>query len=143
MRRPTSRPTVPLSSPFLALDTDKVRYNLGVFATDGMTSIGKRIRELREKRGLSQRDIERATGMAAAYISRVENGYTTPSLDSVQRFSAALAVPLHEMFRDGEPSKAKDPIAEMMAGYLRRMKPTDRESLLKLARSLAKVNASD
>jgi len=43
-----------------------------------MTPIGMRIRELRSRLNLSQGDIERSTGMARAYISRVELGHTVP-----------------------------------------------------------------
>ncbi len=108
-----------------------------------MISIGARIRELREKCGLSQGDIERASGMMRAYISRIERGHTVPNLESIERFATALGVPVHELFRDGEPSKASNPIAEMIAGYLRKMKPAERELLLKLARSLAKASPDD
>lgn len=108
-----------------------------------MLPIGVRLRELREKRGLSQGDIERATGMMRAYISRVEGGHTVPNLESIARFATAFGVPVYELFRDGEPARGKDPMAEMISGYLRKMKPTDRELLLKLARSLAKANPSD
>jgi transcriptional regulator with XRE-family HTH domain len=34
-----------------------------------------RLRELRERKNLSQGDIERRTGMLRCYISRVENGH--------------------------------------------------------------------
>ena len=46
-------------------------------------SIGARIRQIREKKGLSQGDIERVTGLLRCYTSRVENGHTVPSLDGV------------------------------------------------------------
>jgi len=55
-------------------------------------SIGQRIRTLREQKGLSQGDIHRQTGMLRSYISRVEHGHTTPSLDAL-RFAWALGVP--------------------------------------------------
>lgn len=60
--------------------------------------VAKRIRHFREEEGLSQRDIERATGMKAAYVSRVENGHTVPSLETLERFAAAFGVPLYQLF---------------------------------------------
>ena len=42
--------------------------------------IAKRLRELRESKDLSQGDIERRSGLLRSYISRVEGGYTAPSL---------------------------------------------------------------
>ena len=68
-------------------------------------SIGLRIRHLREQKGLSQGDIERQTGMLRGYISRVEHGHTTPSVETLHRFAAALDVPMYRLFytaEDGE-----------------------------------------
>jgi len=68
-------------------------------------SIGTRIRQLREQKGLSQGDIERMTGLLRCYTSRVENGHTVPSLETLERFAAALDVPLYRLFYtdDGPP----------------------------------------
>jgi transcriptional regulator with XRE-family HTH domain len=60
--------------------------------------IGQTLRKLRETKGLSQGDIESKTGMLRCYISRVENGHTVPSLETVERFAAALDVPVYELF---------------------------------------------
>jgi len=65
-------------------------------------SIGQRIRRLREQKGLSQGDIERQTGMLRGYISRVEHGHTTPSVETLQRFAAALDVPMYRLFYNAE-----------------------------------------
>jgi len=66
--------------------------------------LGKRIRQLREERKLSQEAIEKQTGLLRSYISRVENGYTAPSLETLERLAAALEVPLYQLFHeDGEP----------------------------------------
>jgi transcriptional regulator with XRE-family HTH domain len=71
-------------------------------------SIGQRIRQLREQKHLSQGDIERQTGMLRGYISRVEHGHTVPSVETLQRFAAALDVPLYRLFytADDEPQTA-------------------------------------
>jgi len=61
-------------------------------------SIGQRIRHLRTQKGLSQGDIENRTGMLRGYISRVEHGHTVPSVETLQRFAAALDVPLYRLF---------------------------------------------
>ena len=64
--------------------------------------IGDRIRALREQRGLSQGQIEKRTGLLRCYISRVENGHTVPSIDTVEKLASALDVPLYQIFWDGE-----------------------------------------
>ena len=61
-------------------------------------SIGQRIRHIRTQKGISQGDIERSTGMLRGYISRVEHGHTVPSVETLQRFAAALDVPMYRLF---------------------------------------------
>jgi len=36
------------------------------------------------------------------YISRVENGHTVPSLETLERMAAALEIPLYELFYEGD-----------------------------------------
>jgi len=48
-----------------------------------MLKIGTTIRAFRLQKGLSQGDIEKKTGLLRCYLSRVENGHTVPSLDTL------------------------------------------------------------
>jgi transcriptional regulator with XRE-family HTH domain len=75
--------------------------------------IGRRIRELREAKNLTQSDIEQRTGLLRPYISRVENGHTVPSIETLEKYAWALEVPLYRFFYDGEepPRKSKLPPA--------------------------------
>ncbi|HUI41112.1 MAG TPA: helix-turn-helix transcriptional regulator [Terriglobia bacterium] len=74
-------------------------------------SIGQRIRQLRERKNLSQGDIERRTGLLQGYISRVEHGRTVPSIETLGKFAAALNVPLYRLFHPApdEPATAAAP----------------------------------
>jgi len=80
--------------------------------------IGARIRDFRKQKGFSQRDIEARTGLMAAYISRVENGYKRPSLKTLQRFAAALEVPLYRFFYEGQDEP--EPFADVGGSPLNR-----------------------
>jgi len=64
--------------------------------------IGTRLKKLREERNLSQGDIEKRTGLLRCYISRVENGHTVPSLETLERLAAALELPLFHLFYEGD-----------------------------------------
>ncbi len=69
--------------------------------------VGERIRAIREARKLTQGDIEHRTGLLRCYTSRIENGHTVPSLETLEKFARALEVPLYQLFYDGErPPKA-------------------------------------
>lgn len=72
--------------------------------------IGERIRSLREKKGLTQGDIEERSGLLRCYTSRVENGHTVPSLETVEKIARALEVPLYLMFYDGEKPPEIEPL---------------------------------
>jgi len=67
--------------------------------------IGQKLRQLREEKNLSQGDIERRTGLFRCYTSRVENGYTVPSVETLEKFARALEIPLYRFFTDGEKVK--------------------------------------
>jgi transcriptional regulator with XRE-family HTH domain len=64
------------------------------------SNIGITIREYRLQKGLSQGDIEKRTGLLRCYLSRVENGHTVPSLDTLQKIAGALDLQLSQFFAD-------------------------------------------
>jgi transcriptional regulator with XRE-family HTH domain len=64
--------------------------------------LGDRLRTMREQKKLSQGDIEKRTGLLRCYISRVENGHTIPSVETLEKMARALEVPLYQLFYEGE-----------------------------------------
>ena len=56
--------------------------------------LAHRLRAIREAKNLSQGDIEERTGLLRPYISRVENGHTVPSIETLEKLARALEVPL-------------------------------------------------
>src|SRR5271169_5367101 len=73
---------------------------------DEAMDLGERIRSVREHKKLSQGDIESSTGLLRCYISRVENGHTVPSIETLEKIARALEVPLYHLFYDGEEPPA-------------------------------------
>lgn len=66
--------------------------------------IGVMIRGYRLQKGMSQGDIEKRTGLLRCYLSRVENGHTVPSLDTLTKIAQALDVPLAQFFSEAAAS---------------------------------------
>jgi transcriptional regulator with XRE-family HTH domain len=64
--------------------------------------IGRRLREIREAKGVSQVEISRATKLVQPYVSRVENGHTIPTIETLEKWARALGMPLYALFYDGE-----------------------------------------
>jgi transcriptional regulator with XRE-family HTH domain len=65
-----------------------------------MMKIGTTIRAHRLQKGLSQGDIEKKTGLLRCYLSRVENGHTVPSIDTLSKIAVALDLPISQFFAE-------------------------------------------
>jgi transcriptional regulator with XRE-family HTH domain len=68
-------------------------------------NIGQVIRSYRGDRGLSQGDIERRTGLLRCYLSRVENGHTVPSLETLAKIAEAMEITLADFFPGTETAR--------------------------------------
>jgi transcriptional regulator with XRE-family HTH domain len=116
--------------------------------------IGERLRQLRISRRLSQGDIEKRTGLIRCYTSRVENGHTIPTIDTLEKYARALEVPMYKFFYDGaeppakvtlifkEEERAKNrgkdfPILAKFIHLLAKMQVRDRGLLVDMARRMA------
>lgn len=64
--------------------------------------IGTRLKKLRQEKKFSQGDVEKRTGLLRCYISRVENGHTVPSIETLERLASALEIPLYQLFYEGD-----------------------------------------
>src|ERR1700739_1305994 len=79
-------------------------------------NIGEVIRSYRGQRGLSQGDIERRTGLLRCYLSRVENGHTVPSLETLAKIAEAMEISLADFFPGTETPRDKE--TQKMLGEL-------------------------
>lgn len=64
--------------------------------------VGDRLRQIRELKNFSQGDVEKRTGLLRCYVSRVENGHTIPSIETLEKMAKAFEVPLYQLFYEGE-----------------------------------------
>src|SRR6185312_12725086 len=104
---------------------------------------------VRLARGLSQGDLENRTGLLRCYLSRVENGHTEPSLQTLARLAAALEMPLVGFFEEPATDAAAstpNPAAAAFLDEMRRCAATlseaDRQQVLELARKMAEGKAA-
>lgn len=116
--------------------------------------IGDRLKEIRESKKLSQGQLQDRTGLLRCYISRVENGHTTPAIETLEKMARALEVPMYALFYDGENPPAPPPRApadksgfgasgrerqyvEKLCQSLSRMKPKDLQLLMYVSEHLS------
>ena len=64
-----------------------------------LRAFGDRLRDLREKRELSQERLSELGGMNRNYVSDVERGRRNPCLWNIIRLADALEVPPAELFK--------------------------------------------
>ena len=63
--------------------------------------VAARIRAERKARNLSQADLERRTGFPRCRISYLENGRAVPTIETLEKLSDALEIPLYQLLYDG------------------------------------------
>ncbi|GBC95055.1 Cytoskeleton protein RodZ [bacterium HR16] len=65
--------------------------------------LGQRIRDLRERQGLSQQELAQRAGIATSTLSEIETGRYTPNLKIVLSLAESLHVPLDTLLRVQQP----------------------------------------
>lgn len=63
-----------------------------------LISIGKRIQYIREKKGITQEQLEEKTGINAKYISAIECGQKNITIKTLEKIAEGLDVKLYELF---------------------------------------------
>src|ERR1700756_140320 len=110
--------------------------------------IGTTIRGYRLQKGLSQGDIEKRTGLLRCYLSRVENGHTVPSLDTLAKIAQALDIPLAQFFaedslgREMNTQKLTDDELRFLTQirrYATNLNDSDRKLLLAMVKKLQQL----
>jgi len=111
-------------------------------------NIGETIRNFRLQRGMSQGDIEKRTGLLRCYLSRVENGHTVPSLDTLAKIAGAMELQLAQFFLDESrdngharnvPHLSDDEIRFLtqIRRYASSLSDSDRKLVLAMVRKMA------
>ncbi len=102
------------------------------------------------QKGLSQGDIEKRTGLLRCYLSRVENGHTVPSLDTLAKIAGALELPLAQLFaednlgRQLQSQKLSDDELRFLTQirrYSTNLNDSDRKLLLAMVKKFATTAA--
>jgi transcriptional regulator with XRE-family HTH domain len=62
--------------------------------------LGRRLSQLREKRGLSQTQLADVAGVGRAHLSQIENGAVAARIDTLHSIAEALELTLSDLFQD-------------------------------------------
>jgi len=102
--------------------------------------VAKAIRILRQRGGLSQRQLAMRMGVPRTYVSKIENEKATPTLSSLARLARALEVTVPDLLHECGPSR-DDEIREIMADpfLAELMEFTSKLNAMQLSSVLAQV----
>jgi len=72
--------------------------------------VGERIRALREEQKMTRGDVQKRTGLQRTYIWRVENGFTIPAIETLEKVARGLEVPIYRFFYEGKGAPPLVPV---------------------------------
>ena len=99
-------------------------------------NVGSRISGERKAQNLSQADLERRCGLARCRISWLENGRAVPTIETLEKISDALGIPVFRLLYDGdEVSPAVEALSKVATNGKRKR---GRKNGVRLLRELRK-----
>ena len=101
--------------------------------------VGSRIREFRNKLGVSQEELAHRASMHAAHIGQLERGDKSPTIDSLVKVVDALGITLVDLFDfQMRPKVNEEPIIEKINSYIKVMDTEEQLDVYKTVKMLAR-----
>lgn len=90
-----------------SIQKDRIRRRPSRRSDDGLTSerVGRQLRVLRKSQRLSIRALAELSGLSVNTLSLIENGKTSPSVNTLQSLAQSLDVPITVFFENGQNRK--------------------------------------
>ena len=97
----------------------------------------ERIRELRQRAGLSQQELGKHLGVSAVAVGKWERGQTQPDIPSLTRMADLFGTTLDDLCdRSVPPSVQGMPNIEVMTRAFRQLTPEEQEKYIAVGRAL-------
>jgi transcriptional regulator with XRE-family HTH domain len=105
-----------------------------------LVAFGEFVRAQRRLAQVSQRNLARMSGVSDSYLSQIERGNYRPSPQVVKALATAFGLEPRQLymmlgFMDDDDEKAKEPSVEQAIQLDKRLKPADKEALIRIYRS--------
>ncbi len=81
--------------------------------------LGKRIKALRERKGLTQEELEEKTGVNTKYISAIERGQKNATIKTLEKIAKGLNIELYELFLFTEEPGSERAIRKVIESLLK------------------------
>lgn len=89
-------------------------------------AVGKRIKIVRQRSGLTQDQLAEQVGLSPKYISGIERGVENPTMDILLRVAKMLGVETYDLFLFGETEESEKALRK---GIEKMVREADREKL--------------
>lgn len=89
-------------------------------------AVGKRIKAVRQRNGLTQDQLAEQVGLSSKYISGIERGVENPTMDILIRVAKVLGIEPYDLFLFGE---SEDSEKALRKGIKKMLREADREKL--------------
>lgn len=81
--------------------------------------LGKRIQTIREKKGITQEQLEERTGINAKYISAVECGQRNVTVNTLAKIAKGLNIEMYELFLFSEEAGSEKVIRKAIESLIK------------------------
>ncbi|MHB8872076.1 MAG: helix-turn-helix domain-containing protein [Myxococcaceae bacterium] len=89
-------------------------------AREQLAGLARRIRSMREQKGLTQEDFAARCGISVSFASLLERGERSPSHETLVEVAQALEVSMSELFRDSPIEAYDDPYYARLIDFARK-----------------------
>lgn len=98
-------------------------------------NLGKRIKEIREARGLTRYQITQITGISGHHIKGIEEGTRQPTIETLEKMIIPLGITLSELFNEGESTFLSEKERQLIQNF-RTISEEKSEALLIISEAL-------
>ena len=114
-----------------------------VMILDNYFDCGKRLKDLRTQRGISQEDLALSAEITTSYLGMIERGEKNPTVKVIEKLCIALGISLGAFFAEKAQSAAYeiDDASAFIAWELQRKTPAQRAAMAEIVRQINKYNS--
>lgn len=103
---------------------------------DAVHLFGRRLRTLREAKGLTQQQLGELADLSFKYVGSVERGQENPSLKVISKLAVALEVELDQLFAIRHESTSSPQLKKELNSLLKEADTATLQQAVKLLRAL-------
>ena len=95
-----------------------------------MSSIGERIKKSRNEKGLSLRELASKVDLSASFLSQIEQGKASPSIENLKKIATSLDVKVSYLIEDEEETRNMEVVKKDERKYIESIDSNTKMALL-------------